>query len=175
MKKLLRTIGIILCGAFLFTSLSGCAFFQSAINDFTGSLVGNSYQLYTYDNYGELTMETSGYKISISGNQVASTGYDSEGNTITNYDLSSVITITIDGYKMESCGDTCIFVQDGLDAEVDFSEEVIESSTDGSLMDIASIARLLNRYKNAFGKSRIVVIKSQLGQPITAYSGDDVY
>lgn len=175
MKKLLRTIGIILCGAFLFTSLSGCSFFQSAINDFTGSLVGNSYQLYTYDNYGELTMETSGDKISISGNQVASTGYDSEGNTITNYDLSSVITITIDGYEMESCGDTCIFVQDGLDAEVDFSEEIIESSTDGSLMDNASIARLLNRYKNAFGKSRIVVIKSQLGQPITAYSGDDVY
>lgn len=26
-----------------------------------------------------------------------------------------------------------------------------------------------------FGKSRIVVVKSQLGQPITAYSGDEVY
>ena len=30
-------------------------------------------------------------------------------------------------------------------------------------------------YKNYFGKSRVVVIKSQLGQPITAYSGDEVY
>ena len=36
-------------------------------------------------------------------------------------------------------------------------------------------ARFLNKYKNMFGKSRIVVIKSQLGQPIAAYSGDEVY
>ena len=175
MKKFLRCVGITFSGAFLFICLSGCAFIQSAINDFTGSLVGNSYHIYAYDNYGELTMETSGDKISISGNTVKSTGYDSDGSTVTNYDLSSVITITIDGHEMESCGDTCIFVQDGLDAEVDFTQEVIESSTDGGLTDNASIARFLNHYKNAFGKSRIVVIKSQLGQPISAYSGDDVY
>lgn len=37
------------------------------------------------------------------------------------------------------------------------------------------MARLVNKYKNAFGKSRIVVVKSQLGQPITAFSGEDVY
>lgn len=175
MRKFLRYVGIAICGIFLFVCLSGCAFIRSAINDFTGSLVGNSYHIYTYDNYGELTMETSGDKISISGNTVKSIGYDSDGSTVTNYDLSSVITITIDGYEIESCGDTCIFVQDGLNAEVDFAEEVIESGTDGGLTDNASIARFLNRYKNAFGKSRIVVIKSQLGQPIAAYSGDDVY
>ena len=32
-----------------------------------------------------------------------------------------------------------------------------------------------DRYKNMFGKARVVVIKSQLGQPIVAYSGADVY
>lgn len=37
------------------------------------------------------------------------------------------------------------------------------------------IAGIVNKYKNMFGKSRIVVVKSQLGQPITAYSGDEVY
>ena len=36
-------------------------------------------------------------------------------------------------------------------------------------------ANIINKYKNYFGKSRVVVIKSQLGQPITAYSGDEVY
>lgn len=175
LKRILKSAGTVLLVFCIFLALSGCAYLKSAINNFTGSLVGNSYHIYTYDNYGELTMETSGDKISISGNQVASTGVDSEGNTVTNYDLSSVITITIDGYEIESCGDTCIFVQDGLNAEVDFTEESIESNTDGSLTDNASIARFLNRYKNAFGKSRVVVIKSQLGQPITAYSGDEVY
>lgn len=159
----------------LLVTLSGCLAIKSKINDITGSLVGNSYDIYTYDNYGELTMETSGDKVSISGNRTKSISYDSDGSEITGYDLSSVITITIDGYEIESCGDTCIFVQDGLDAEVDFNQELIESETDGSLSDNASIARFLNQYKNAFGKSRIVVIKSQLGQPIAAYSGDDVY
>lgn len=33
----------------------------------------------------------------------------------------------------------------------------------------------MNKYRNYFGKSRVVVIKSQLGQPIVAYSGDEVY
>ena len=38
-----------------------------------------------------------------------------------------------------------------------------------------AIAGVLNKYKNMFGKARVVVIKSQLGQPIVAYSGEDVY
>ena len=30
-------------------------------------------------------------------------------------------------------------------------------------------------YKNAFGKSRVIVIQSQLGDPICAFSGESVY
>ena len=86
-----------------------------------------------------------------------------------------MITITIDGKEIESCGDTCIFVQKGLVPEVDFSSEEIDSSGSNGITDNAAIARKLNRYKNDFGKSRVVVIKSQLGQPIAAFSGDDVY
>ena len=87
----------------------------------------------------------------------------------------SVITITIDGKEIESCGDTCVFVEDGLNSEVDFTEERIKSMTDGSLSDNTIVAEFVNKYKNMFGKSRVVVIKSQLGQPITAYSGEEVY
>ena len=32
-----------------------------------------------------------------------------------------------------------------------------------------------NKYKNYFGKGTVVVIQSQLGDPICAFSGDDVY
>lgn len=156
-------------------SLTGCAALESSINDIKGSLVGNGYDIYTYDNYGDLVLSTSGDKISITGNKTETTSYDSEGSKITGYDLSSVITITIDGDEIQSCGDTCIFEQDGLDAEVDFTQEVINSQTDGSFDENTAVARFVNQYKNMFGKSRVVVIKSQLGQPITAYSGDDVY
>ena len=172
MKK--RVISIITIVVMLF-SLSGCSMLESKINDLKGNLVGNGYDIYTYDNYSDKVLEMSGDKISITGNKTETTSYDSDGSKITGYDLSSVITITIDGAEIQSCGDTCIFQQDGLNAEVDFAQEVIDSKADGSLDENTAIARFVNRYKNMFGKSRVVVIKSQLGQPITAYSGDDVY
>ena len=172
MKK--RVISIITIVVMLF-SLSGCSMLESKINDLKGNLVGNGYDIYTYDNYGDKVLETSGDKISITGNKTETTSYDSDGSKITGYDLSSVITITIDGAEIQSCGDTCIFQQDGLDAEVNFTQEVIDSQTDGYFDENTAIARFVNQYKNMFGKSRVVVIKSQLGQPITAYSGDDVY
>lgn len=174
MRKIKKIVIIVTMCCFI-TALSGCAMLESEFNDIKGSLIGNGYRIDTYDNYGSKVLETSGDKINISGNEVETTSYSSDGSTSTNYDLSSVITITIDGKEIESCGDTCIFVQDGLNSEVDFIEERIKSMTDGSFSDNTFVAEFVNKYKNMFGKSRVVVIKSQLGQPITAYSGEEVY
>ena len=174
MRKIKIIVTIVTMCCFI-TALSGCAMLESEFNDIKGSLIGNGYRIDTYDNYGSKVLETSGDKINISGNKVETTSYSSDGSTSTNYDLSSVITITIDGKEIESCGDTCIFVQDGLNSEVDFTEERIKSMTDGSFSDNTFVAEFVNKYKNMFGKSLVVVIKSQLGQPITAYSGEEVY
>lgn len=62
-----------------------------------------------------------------------------------------------------------------MKADVDFTQEDIESNASGKITDNTAIAGVLNKYKNMFGKARVVVIKSQLGQPIVAYSGEDVY
>ena len=51
---------------------------------------------------------------------------------------------------------------------------MIEASS-SSILDVTSLSAKLNEYKNEFGKERVVVIKSQLGQPIMAFSGKDVY
>lgn len=166
---------MILLPAVLLFLLTGCAKFGSIINDIHGSLTGNNYTVYTYDNYGNQTLKTSGKKISITGNKIETTSYGSDGRAVTGYDLSSVITITIDGKEIESCGDTCVFVQKELQPEVDFSLDEISSNGGNDITDNAALAKVLNRYKNDFGKSRVVVIKSQLGQPIAAFSGDDVY
>lgn len=174
MQKVQKQMNFFLPVVLLFF-LTGCGKLGSVINDIHGSLIGNNYTIYTYDNYGDQTLKTSGKKISITGNKTKNISYDSDGKATTGYDLSSVITITIDGKEIESCGDTCIFVQKGLVPEVDFSSEEIDSSGSNGITDNAAIARKLNRYKNDFGKSRVVVIKSQLGQPIAAFSGDDVY
>ena len=172
MKK--RSILILMIVSILLL-FSGCGMVESTINDLKGSLIGNGYDIYTYDNYGDLVLQTSGDKISITGNKTEMVDYNDDGDKVTSYDLSSVITIAIDGKEIQSCGDTCIFEQDGLDAEVNFTQEVINSQTDGSFEENTAIARFVNQYKNLFGKSRVVVVKSQLGHPITAYSGEDVY
>lgn len=174
-KKLIRKFLCVLLCISIITSMTGCAAFDDAINEFKGNLVGNGYTIRTYDNYGNRVMTTVGDKINISGNKVKETSYDSDGSIITGYDLSSVITINIDGKEIQSCGDTCIFEQDGLTPDADFTKEDIYSQSTGRLSENTYIAGILNQYKNYFGKSRVVVIKSQLGQPITAYSGDEVY
>ena len=172
MKKKILSLLII---SVMALNLTGCAMFESEISDIKGNLVGNGYTIDTFDNYGKRVMTTTGDKINIQGNPVETTSYDSDGSIITGYELSSVITITIDGQEIESCGDTCIFTQKGLEPNVDFTQEDIESNDNGKLSNNTYIANIINKYKNKFGKSRVVVIKSQLGQPITAYSGDKVY
>ena len=88
--------------------------------------------------------------------------------------LSSVVTITIDGKEIETCGNTVVFAEEGLTPDVEFSLSDVDSESNG-LSGLTSISKVINRYKNYFGKSRVVVIQSQLGVPICAYSGDDVY
>lgn len=174
MKRIKALLATIICICII-TWLTGCAANDDYMNDVKGNLSGNSYTIYTYDNYGQKVMTTTGDKINISGNKTKSKGYDSEGNETTSYDVSSVITILIDGKEIESCGDTCIFEQKGLKPEVDFTQEDITSHSTGKISENTYIAGIVNYYKNYFGKSRVVVIKSQLGQPIAAYSGDEVF
>ena len=174
MKRIKALLATIICICVI-TGLTGCAANDDYMNDVKGNLSGNSYTIYTYDNYGQKVMTTTGDKINIAGNKTKSKGYDSEGNETTSYDVSSVITILIDGKEIESCGDTCIFEQKGLKPEVDFTQEDITSHSTGRISENTYIAGIVNYYKNYFGKSRVVVIKSQLGQPIAAYSGDEVF
>ena len=158
----------------LVVSLTSCALVQSELNNLRGSLIGVSYTAEFYDNYGAKFLMVNGENIDIDGNIVQEMGIDSVGNTITNYSLSSVITITIDGKQMSSCGNTVIFSEDGLKPDVNFSLTNIESQSNG-LASLTSVAKVVNEYKNYFGKPVVVVIQSQLGVPICAYSGKDVY
>lgn len=167
-RKLAVLLAFIMASVLMF---SGCSYLESQINSIKGRLIGVSYTAEFYDNHGEQFMSLSGKNIDIDGNIVKELQVDSSGNTLTAYGLSSIITITIDGKEVESCGNTVIFAESGLSKDVDFQLSNV-SSTEGG---ITSIAKVVNKYKNYFGKSRVVVIQSQLGVPICAYSGNDVY
>ena len=150
----------------------GCS---TVASELRGDLVGNAFTITTYDNYGQQTMQTTGKRVNVSGNKVKTSGYTETGVAFESWELSSVITITIDGREMETCGDTCIFAEKGLTPDLDFSAPEFIESHGGSPLAITSLSYALNQYKNYFGKARVVVIKSQTGQPIVAYSGNNVY
>lgn len=175
MSKKIRLISLLLVAIISAILLSGCALFSSEINSLKGKLSGVSYTAEFYDNFGAKSFTAEGQRIDIEGNTVEESGFNSDGTSTTNYTLSSVITITIDGKQMESCGDTVIFAESGLTKDVDFSLQDIQSTAGNSISSLTSVAKVINKYKNAFGKPQVVVIKSQLGVPICAYSGDDVY
>lgn len=176
-KKVLIGTGIVLVLAavvalFFVMQTPGCA---HPIKELRGELVGNSFVITTYDNFGQQTMRTTGKRVNVSGNKVKTSGYTETGIAFESWELSSVITITIDGHELETCGDTCVFAEKGLEPSLDFSAPEFIESHGGSPMSITSLAYQLNQYRNYFGKRRVVVIKSQTGQPILAYSGNNVY
>lgn len=175
MSKKIRLISLLLVAALSAVILSSCALLSSEIHSLKGKLAGVSYTAEFYDNFGAKSFTAEGQRIDIEGNTVEESGFNSDGTSTTNYTLSSVITITIDGKQMESCGDTVIFAESGLTKDVDFSLQDIQSTAGNSISSLTSVAKVINKYKNAFGKPQVVVIKSQLGVPICAYSGDDVY
>jgi len=153
--------------------LTGCAGLDSEINSLNGSITGNTYECQFFSNHGQKFMTMKGQKIDINENIIREHTYTGDGWGYVQT-LSSVITITIDGNEVESCGTTILFMEEGLTPDVDFTMQDINSTAEG-FSDNTIIANVVNRYKNYFGKPRVVVIQSQLGDPIMAFSGDSVY
>ena len=169
-KKIVVVIALMLL---LATLLTGCAGFQSDVNSLNGSITGNTYECQFFSNHGQKFMTMSGQKIDINENIVRERIYTNKGWGYTKT-LSSVVTVTVDGNEVESCGTTILFIEDGLTPDVDFTMQDITSVAQG-ILDNTILANTVNRYKNWFGKSRVVVIQSQMGDPIMAFSGDEVY
>ena len=169
MKKLI-CIFLALC---VMSVLASCAMFGNEVNSLNGSITGNTYECQFYSNDGNKFMTLTGQKIDINANPIREKVYGDRGWEYTKT-LSSVVTITVDGHQMSNCGSTVLFVEDGLMPDVDFQIENIDSETSG-LGDNTIIANVVNKYKNAFGKPVVAVIQSQLGDPICAFSGSNVY
>lgn len=167
MKKIVKTVLLLS----LIFSLSGCAMLSNLGNELKGMTLGNEYNITFYDNSGFEFMSAHGKNIGITPNYVYEKSFTSDGDVIRKKTLSSVVTVTLDGKEIESCGTTMIFAETGLEPEVEFTTKDIDENGG----TVAYVAKLVNEYKNYFGKSRVAVIQSQLGNPICAFSGDSVY
>ena len=156
-------------------SLTACAKLQSGVHDLHGSIVGNEYNIDIFDNTGVRTLKSHGKRIDIDNNIVEEKTYSSDSDLwLSTKTLSSVITITIDGKQLISCGDTCVFYDTRLVPDYEFYLNDVESDSSG-IMDSVLISGMVNSIKNQFGKPMVVVIKSQMGAPIYAFSGNKVF
>ena len=174
MRNLKRTFTIVLF-LLLIICLAGCARLRSGIHDLHGSIIGNEYYIDVFDNTGIRTLISHGKRTDIDNNIVEEKTYSSVSDEwYSTKTLSSVITITIDGKQLISCGDTCIFYDKRLVPEYEFYLDNIDSSSSG-IMDSTLISGVVNSIKNEFGKPMVVIIKSQMGAPIYAFSGNRVY
>ena len=152
---------------------NGCGLLDNEINELNGAITGNTYNASFYSNNGELFMTMSGEKINLDSNIIKEPVY-ADGRWGYTKTMSSVVTITIDGSEVENCGSTVIFAEKELEPDLNFKVSEINSTAE-EFEDNALIAGVVNKYKNVFGKSRVVVIQSQLGNPICAYSGEKIY
>lgn len=161
-KKMVTVVFLLVICVFV-TGLGGCGQAQLEMKSLAGDLEGLGFNVKAYSNDGNCWLKLSGDKVSLEG-----LVEDSESG-----ELSSYIVTTIDGYSMSTCGSTLIFAEKGLEpVDIEIPQEIITHS-DG-VEDIAIIAKTLNEYKNMIGKSQVIIVHSQLGNPIEIYQGDKV-
>lgn len=169
MNKRFKTTTKVMVLLILILALTGCAALDDWYKTTKGALVGNSYTVYQYDNRGNQTLTFKGSSIEISPYQPK---YDSDGNK----ELTSVLDITVDGHQVLAVGNTLIFEERGIDKLAGF-EHISEFANTWSAEGFHFIPfdQLINSVRNLAGKPRLILVYSQLGEPLAIYQGDSVY
>lgn len=153
--------------------LAGC---DGGEDSTSGSLDRQAFTMSVYDNAGGLVMTSHARKIEMSDN-MTDAGYYSGIGVSTDLsgtlsagsveEESAAITVTLDGREFDSCGDTLIFAEDGLEPVKGFDANAFKRD------DTSDVAPM-NRLRDSFDRKSIVVVKSQTGTPIEAFNGDKV-
>ncbi|MBQ5841411.1 MAG: DUF5052 family protein [Clostridia bacterium] len=163
MKKRYRAAALGLAAAALAVCLTGCGnLWTTALSKLKGELVGNNYTITSYDNYGNLTFTVYGDRIAM----------DCELDE--NGEPSSYIDITIDGQEWQHVGGTLVFAQRGVDMITDFQTPE-DMEVEGGNLGLIGADRVVNDYRNKFGKKLVVLVSSQNGTPIGLFQGNDCY
>lgn len=142
--------------------LTGCESISSMVQTIKGELIGNKYQIWEYDNFGNKILTLYGDKIKMDG------GVDSSG------EASSYIDITVDGYEWNHVGNTLVFAQQGTNMITDFQVPEELNGT-GDSTGLMGVDRVINNYRNLIGRKSVVIVFSQTGAPICMFQGDSCY
>lgn len=149
--------------------LSGCNWLEMKFGNIKEQFVGRELTIQTYDENSQLIDRVQGKSVSIEADEDFSLK-DVDGNTV---EKSSVLNITVGGKQMLHVGSSLIAYEDGLEDLFDlYSKQVDLSNFDRS---VPFINRMVNDLANyTTGKDKVVLIRSQSGQPLATFAGDDV-
>lgn len=184
MKKIMAVVLVVV----LLLSLCACADVMTITMDTseTSDAVKISYVADFYDNYGSQWLSVEGNSFNISPNKVKEYAYDSDGSWISSWTTSSVMSIDIDGNKIESCGSTVLFYDTRLEKiDINIPQDIDLTTENGYSVTTPNDLRasdywdlnwwfITKSQSNTTVRSRAVIIQSQNGNPICMFNGDNV-
>ncbi len=163
-----RILHIVLLGVLLVV-LSGCNIFSWGVGNLKEQFKGREITIQTYDEDSQLIDQIKGKSISIKADDDFALK-DTDGKTV---EKSSVLNITVGGKQMLHVGSSLIAYEEGLTNIFDeYSKTVELNNFDRS---VPFVNRMVNDMKNlTTGKDQIILIRSQSGQPLATFAGNDV-
>jgi len=169
MKKYTKRISLLILAASLIFVLSGCQLFNLWGKNIEKALKGLDVTLQTYDADGKPIDTIHG----VSGDISRDKKFDITNEKGDTTKESSVLNITIGGKQITHVGSTLIMYEKGLK---DVMNELPQTVTvDNNDRSTPFINKIVNNYHNYFdGKSKIILIRSQLGKPVATFTGDHV-
>jgi hypothetical protein len=149
--------------------LSGCNWLEYKIGSLKEQFVGRELTIQTYDENSQMIDRVQGKSVSIEADDEFSLK-DVNGDTV---EKSSVLNITVGGKQMLHVGSSLIAYEDGL--QNIFEEYVQQVDLSSFNRSVPFINRMVNDLQNlTTGKEKIILIRSQSGQPLATFAGDDV-
>lgn len=187
MKKLKNLI-IMLLTISILGLMCGCDTETSSNSNISDNKddVDLNFYAYFYDNNGNNYVTFKGKNFNITPNKTKQWGYNTEGYWTSWYEMSSVVTVEIDGNYVNSCGSTIIFKDQRIKIDQMNVDYGTLSSSDKS--GYASLSSKDNKFLNYFsltswwfdthekgqGGSKIILIQSQDGYNIGVVEGNNV-
>lgn len=149
--------------------LGGCQFVDNWFSDFKQQTYGLPMTVQTYDYNAQKIDTMHGGSLSIARDEE----FDQVNENGETSKKSSVLDITLGGKQITHVGSSLIAYQDGLTNVLDkYPKRMNITNNDSS---VPFMNRFVNRYKNYFtGSSKVVLIRSQAGQPIATFAGNTV-
>ena len=166
MRKKYSLIAVIIAATLV---LSGCNWLEYKLGSLKEQFVGRELTVQTYDENSQMIDRVQGKSVSIEADEDFSLK-DANGDTV---EKSSVLNITVGGKQMLHVGSSLIAYEDGL--QNIFEEYVQKVDLNSFDRSVPFINRMVNDLQNlTTGKEKVVLIRSQSGQPLATFAGNDV-